>query len=285
MARTATNEGRCCDAVLRILEAEHGEQRTKVVRDTPTQRGIEVTCYIGSQHYAIEHTLIEPFPDNQRDDILFGGVFDAEFEAGLADLLKPNLAYTITVEVYAFNSFSKKQLASARAALLAWARGAVFRLQEPPREQGRTETRIHAEPPETPVRVTLACHHSSAIGGRLFPQRFSPQDLESLRDARLLKALEDKGPKLNAARVGDTRTVLIVENFDIAITNEGIVSEAFDRLCAQVQYAPDDIYLVDSRNGATFLVTQVRRAGQACLLVGKGPGENWEYAADELEDI
>jgi hypothetical protein len=41
MIKTATNEGYCCDAVLRILEAEHGETRGEVVRDTPLQRGIE----------------------------------------------------------------------------------------------------------------------------------------------------------------------------------------------------------------------------------------------------
>ena len=284
VVKTATNEGRCCDAVLRILEAEHGEQRRVVIRDTPMQRGIEVTCYIGSQHYAIEHTLIEPFPENQRDDILFGRVFDPAFEASIADLLKPALAYTITVNVYAFNEFRGQRLDVVRAELLAWAREAVPRLQEPPRGQGPTEARISAEPPETPVCVTLACHHSTALGGRLSPGRFAPQDLESLRHARLLKALQDKGPKLAAACVGNTRTVLIVENHDFAITNEGLVSEAFDQLCAQVQHPPTDIYLVDTRGGGMFRVTQVRRARRACLLMGEKAGD-WEYTAAELQEL
>ena len=84
MIKTATNEGYCCDAVLRIFEAEHGEKWRELVRDTPSQRGIEIARYIGSQHYAIEHTLIEPFLDNQRDNILFGRVFDPVFEASVA---------------------------------------------------------------------------------------------------------------------------------------------------------------------------------------------------------
>jgi hypothetical protein len=284
MVKTATNEGRCCDAVLRILEAEHGEQRREVIRDTPTRRGIDVTCYIGNQHYAIEHTLIEPFPENQRDDILFGRVFDPAFEAGIADLLKSDLAYTITVSVYAFNDFTGQRLAGVRADLLAWARGAVPRLPEPPRGRGPTEVRISAEQPEAPVRVTLACHHSTALGGRLLPGRFAPQDLENLRHARLLKALEDKGPKLDAACAGNTRTVLIVENHDFAITNEGLVSEAFDQLCAQVEHPPTDIYLVDTRGGGTFRVTQVRRARRACLLMGEKLGD-WEYTVAELQEL
>jgi hypothetical protein len=284
MVKTATNEGRCCDAVLRILEAEHGEQRREVVRDTPSQRGIEITCFIGSQHYAVEHTLIEPFLDNQRDNILFGRVFDSAFEASVADLLKPHLAYTITVNVYAFGEFTGSRLTVVRAALLEWTRGAILRLQEQPRGQGPTEVRIHADQPDAPVRVTLACHHSTGLGGRLLPGRFAPQDIESLRHARLRKALEDKGPKLDAARTGNTRTVLIVENHDFAITNEGLVSEAFDQLCAQVQHAPTDIYLVDTRGSDIFHVTQVRRAGRACLLMGDKSG-NWEYTAAELEEL
>ena len=284
MVRTLTNEGRCCDAVLRILEAEHGEQRRGVVRDTPSQPGIEVSCYIGSQHYAVEHTLIEPFPENQHDDILFGRVFDPEFEAAIADLLKPGLAYTITVNVYAFNDFKGKQFAAVRTALLAWTRAAVPRLPEPPRGRGSTEVRIHADQPEAPVRVTLACHHSTALGGRLFSGRFAPQYLENLRHSRLLKALQDKGPKLDAARAGNTRTVLIVENHDIAITNEGLVSEAFAQLCARVQHPPTDIYLVDTRGGDTFRVTQVRRDRGACLLMGEKLGD-WEFTAAELQEI
>lgn len=279
-----TNEGRCCDAVLRILEAQHGTPRVMQSRDSEATRGIEATCIIGGQHYALEHTLIEPFADNQRDDIAFARVFDPAFEASLADLLKPGLAYTITVNVYAFIDLAAKQLPAVRAALLAWARQAVPCLLEPPRGQGPTETRIHGDLPEAPVRVTLACHHSPSLGGRLLPGRFAPQDLESLRHARLLTALQAKGPKLHAARVGNTRTVLVAENHDFAITNEGLLSGTFDELCASVAHAPDDIFVVDTRGGETFHVTQLRRAGKACLLMGTKPGD-WEYKAENLAEI
>ncbi len=157
-------------------------------------------------------------------------------------------------------------------------------LPEPPHGRGPTEVRISAEQPEAPVRITLASHRSAALGGRLLPGRFAPQDLESLRHARLLKALQDKGPKLDAACTGNTRTVLIVENHDFAITNEGLVSEAFDQLCAQVEHSPTDIYLVDTRGGGTFRVTQVRRARRACLLMGEKQGD-WEYTAAQLQEL
>jgi hypothetical protein len=188
------------------------------------------------------------------------------------------------VNVYAFADLGSSRLGNVRSALLDWTRDAIPRLPVPPRGQGPTEFRIHAEPPEAPVRVTLACHHSTALGGRLLPGRYAPEDVESLRNIRLRKALEDKGPKLDAARNGNTRTVLIVENHDFAITNEGLVSEAFDQLCSEVAHPPDDVYLVDTRGGGTFHVTQVRCSGRACLLMG-GKAGDWEYAAADLQKL
>jgi len=118
----------------------------------------------------------------------------------------------------------------------------------------------------------------------LLPGRFVPQDIERLRHARLLSALRGKAPKLHAARTGNTRTVLIVENQDVAITNAGLVSEAFDQQCEQVQHPPDDIYLVDTRGNGKFHVTQVRRARRACLRLGEKLGD-WQYMAAELQEL
>jgi hypothetical protein len=61
----AENEGKCLDAVLKVIEGQHRETRKILERDTPTSRGIELLCDVGRQRYTFEHTLIEPFPDNQ----------------------------------------------------------------------------------------------------------------------------------------------------------------------------------------------------------------------------
>jgi hypothetical protein len=58
----AENEGKCLDAVLKVIEGQHRETRKILERDTPTSRGIELLCNVGRQRYAFEHTLIEPFP-------------------------------------------------------------------------------------------------------------------------------------------------------------------------------------------------------------------------------
>ena len=95
------NEGKSLDAIVRVLEQRHGAKRNVLARDTPETRGIELVCEIGAHRYAMEHTLIEPFPDNQKDNIEFARVFDDAFESETRDLLKPHLAYTVTSDVYA----------------------------------------------------------------------------------------------------------------------------------------------------------------------------------------
>src|SRR6266403_2559735 len=106
----AENEGECLDAVLKVLEGQHGETRKIRERDTPTSPGIELLCDVGRQTYAFEHTLIEPFPDNQRDNIAFERIFDEAIESEVRDLLKLHLCYTVAVDVYAFDGKSRKAL-------------------------------------------------------------------------------------------------------------------------------------------------------------------------------
>lgn len=129
--------------------------------------------------------------------------------------------------------------------------------------------------------VRLACHRSTGRGGRLLVGRFAPEPLESLRRTRLLKALNDKAPKLHAEKRAETRTVLVLENGDIALTNEGLVSELIDELARQIAQMPDDIYLVGTYTANRFYVTRIRREGKACLDMG----EDWDFEAASLQDI
>jgi hypothetical protein len=275
------NEGKCCDAILRILEEKHQATRMDVQRDTAARRGVEVTCAIGGQRYALEHTLIEPFPENQKDNIEFQRVFDESFEAQIDDLLKPDLLYHVYVHVYAFADMKATQLPAARKALIGWVRAAVPKLPPP---SGPLQTWIHGEPPQTPVRVRLSCHRSKTLGGRLLTGRFAPAELETLRRERLLKALRDKSPKLHAAKLPGTRTVLVLENGDIALTNASIVGQVIDDLAQETAYVPDDIFMIDISTGNRLYVTQVRCDGRVSLIVGREAG-HWEFQATDLVEI
>jgi hypothetical protein len=47
---------------------------------------------------------------------------------------------------------------------------------------------------------------------------------------------------------------------------------------------PDDIFMVDTGTGNHFYVTQVRRDGEVCLIVGREAG-HWEFDASALVEI
>lgn len=281
MAVSKNNEGRCCDAVLRILEAEHGALRTGVTRDTLDQPGVEVVCMIGGQRYAMEHTLIEPFRDAHQSGIAFSKVVNPDFEASLREVLRPGFIYYIWIDTFAFNGKRGKELQELRAQLLAWARCAFAQMPHPGDEWPRV-TNATGEVPDSPVRVVLQCCKARQhAGGNLLAGRLAPPDLEALRATRLAKAIRDKAPKLHATRLPDTRTVLVVENNDVALTNAGLVGQAFDDLAIHATHMPDDIYMVDTYSGDSFFVTQIRRDGKLCMLLGREIGD-WEYKAEEL---
>ena len=64
------NEGRACDAVLRLLEARDGAQREAVCFPERERHEypVELACRISGQLYALEHTGIEPFTGHVRVD-------------------------------------------------------------------------------------------------------------------------------------------------------------------------------------------------------------------------
>ena len=63
------NEGKACDAVVRLLEKLTGETR-KSIRN-PEENGvgppIDLRLRLGTYEYAIEHTRIEPVRETNQD--------------------------------------------------------------------------------------------------------------------------------------------------------------------------------------------------------------------------
>ena len=73
-----------------------------------------------------------------------------------------------------------------------------------------------------------------------------PNDLEKKRELRLLVALNKKCGKLNDCN--GTRTVLVLENNDIALTSEVAVREILRRIFADDEYEINEIFLVNTHN-------------------------------------
>ena len=67
------NEGKACDAIVRVLEQRTGETRAGLRFPETDGVGppVEIRLTLGAQEYAIEPTLIEPFEKEIESGIHF----------------------------------------------------------------------------------------------------------------------------------------------------------------------------------------------------------------------
>lgn len=115
------NEGKACDAVVRVLEAREGKARARMRFPEQERHAapIELACHIGDQLFALEHTGIEPFPHHMQME----GEADRLYrpiEMMLAGKLPPNDTFELGIPVGALQGLKKKELAQIQAALAAW---------------------------------------------------------------------------------------------------------------------------------------------------------------------
>jgi hypothetical protein len=88
---------------------------------------------------------------------------------------------------------------------------------------------------------------SGPAGGRLVVSRAPPDEVEALRQLVAAIALERKAPKLEQARRLHRTTVLVLEVWDVALANAGVVTAAVKEACGQFTGPlPDVIVQVDT---------------------------------------
>jgi hypothetical protein len=115
------NEGKACDAVVRVLEAREGKSRRNVRFPEQERHAapIELACHIGDQLFALEHTGIEPFAGHMQMEAEAHRLF-RPVETLLAAKLPPDDTFELGIPVNALQGLKKKELAQIQAALAAW---------------------------------------------------------------------------------------------------------------------------------------------------------------------
>ena len=76
------NEGLICDAVVCYLEENTRENRTKLRRPELEggPGGVDLLFNLGGNQYALEHTKVEPFPNQIQFDVHFCQVIQPVLE-------------------------------------------------------------------------------------------------------------------------------------------------------------------------------------------------------------
>lgn len=252
------NEGKACDAVLRLLEGRTGKVRTNIFHPEIDGVGppVELRLELGAQSYAIEHTRVEAFAGQIRTEEEFGQ-FIRPVTDELSETLPGPAVYHLYFPINARLGVKADQRARIRSDFIGWVREHAQRLHEnnpekPTRERNPHgfDERYQAMPPGFPYEVTLhrEAHwsHSSRHDGVLLSARIAPEGVEALRAARLQEALERKCPKLQLCKDEGARTVLILEDGDISLSNYVLIGDGLRGLMEERADLPDEIYLIET---------------------------------------
>ena len=290
MARS-NNEGKACDAVVRLLEQRTGQKRTNVRRPEMDHIGppVEIRLNLGTQDYAIEHTHIEAFPGQIRTEAEFGRFINPVVEELSGTLPEPG-AYHLYFPTDARIGVRADELERVQSDLKAWVREHSQRLQEenphrPTRERNPRgfDGQYRAKPPGFPYEVTLRRESHWSLSPRhdgiLLVARIAPEDVEAQRAARLARALERKCPKLWQCKQEGSCTILILEDDDICLSNYALIEDGLAGILAARQNLPDEIYLIET--AVDPWTVRLMKREEDCSRAG-----DWiEFLAHDLTDM
>lgn len=250
------NEGKACDAVVRLLEKWTGEARSDIRYpeiDLVSPR-VDLRLKLGVQEYAIEHTRIEPFKGQIKTGTTFKKINDC-VKKRISGKLPGPACYELHVPINI--RLPKKKSRQALDDLVEWIQTSAKILHERNLSKSRSmlspyrsDDRIGGVPKGLDCTIELLRWPDASIlrrkPGFLGAKLISPDDLESYRSKRLRQAFADKCPKLELCKEDGARTVLVLENIDIALTSFEHVGEQLPMLLAERTDSPDEIYLVET---------------------------------------
>jgi len=196
--------------------------------------------------FAVEHTGLDSFP-GQRDE---GAWLDRELaplEAELSGSLDAAGTFRLVVPHGALRGMPRR----ARALVVGRVRDWVS-TTAPTLQVGSPAT-VPAHSATAPAELggLVLQRWPGPADGRLVVSRAQPDELEGLRQLVAAIALERKAPKLEQARQGHRTTALVLEVWDMALANAGVVATAVKEACGQFTGPlPDVIVQVDTTGAA-----------------------------------
>jgi hypothetical protein len=260
--KVVDNERKACDAIVRALEARAGKARSNPY--SPEDKGleppVEYAFELGTQPYVVEHTVVEAFEGQIDSNVDF-----ERFVTPITDKLdgylpKPGF-YTVAFAINPTKDMKPKAIAMLQGELVAWISSTAAELhaefpQAQPKERSIRGDRNSRGVSIGGVDITLTREVGWFITehaeGRLLPTRVAPKNYEGLRLDRVRTALERKLPKLKKWKDKGARSILVLENRDMALSNHVVILEAAEKALSGRSDVPDEIWLVDTAIGSEW---------------------------------
>lgn len=250
------NEGKVCDAVIRDLERRANLTRSDTTRPEITGVGppVDFEFSLGSTRYALEHTELQSFPEQIRQGLNFQQLVEGPIEALSGQLPTPGVYY-LTLPTN--TRVGSAALDSVRSSLANWmvAQAVTWREAKPLKRDKRHAPNgdgdcVETTPPGVPfpVRFERELHwaQSDRFDGLLFTARLAPRNMREARGRSLASSLDKKLPKLAKCRRNGRRTILVLEETDISLSNFSILTSTLATISKKRRNMPDEIYLVST---------------------------------------
>ena len=205
---------------------------------------VELVWKLGSQLFALEHTGIEPFEGHVQLEAEAKLHLDP-IKAALAGALPPGVV-ELHLPAKAMQGLKKSVIRAIQRAIADWVRAtapklAIRRYSDYIGDIGPVSV------PGVPFKLRLLRFETMGFPDRLQIVHSVTEDRGKARTDRIRRACEKKFPKLAAwkGREG-AKTILVLEDNDVQLTNQVVVSETFLPIALGRPDRPDETYMIAS---------------------------------------
>ncbi len=290
------NEGKCCDAVVHLIESRRNSVRQGFhfpdkIQGSETGQ-VDACGRVGNVHYVLEHTRIEPFQEAIKTGAhLCELMRSLDTRVPKAALPGPAL-YEVKPPVNAHFG-GAVALISAVEDMAGWIRSRAASLHDLALHAGKP---MHIDREIAGLPMQLRC---TPMGPR---SESTPGNFGALRDAsefsegglvsQVRKALKKKCPKLSRCRERGAQGALIVKTAlvlekDDHLSDHISIRQALNEVVKGRGDIPDEIYLIDTGVGGDWYVFPMNSG--ADTLFGRGPATDSpdfrRVRSDDLEDL
>jgi hypothetical protein len=218
-------ERRVCDFALEAIAA-HGGPVLQLSDERPdraerNRKAIDFIAKAASQSWAVEHTRLDSYPNQTKQNADLAPFFDRVQERTRGRL--PHSG-SLHYNPYPVPRLRPRLLAIADEVARALVEVAPTLSMDP---TGMRHTPTTISPPNTPLTVTVWREALPPDGGLILRKNIDQDDRPAEQSMTIRKALADKTPKLADARLD--ASLLVIETNDIQLANAWQIAEAVER--------------------------------------------------------